>query len=89
MDVPVAFDQNLDVEFHQTFEANEPLMAVHVRIWRGEVAPHEGVARDQELLCRIEEDDVIIAVSRRGDYEQVSGLCFQRFSEKLVRRLEI
>ena len=28
VNVPVSFDQNLDVEFHQPFEAHEPLAAV-------------------------------------------------------------
>jgi hypothetical protein len=32
MNVPVSFDQNLDVEFHQPFKTDEPFSAVHIGI---------------------------------------------------------
>jgi hypothetical protein len=53
VNVPMSFDQNLDVEFHQPFEADEPLPAVHIGIWGRKVTPHEGIARQQHFFFGI------------------------------------
>ena len=68
MDMPVSFDQNLNVEFHQPFETEEPLPAVHVGIGGCKVAPHERIARQQHLLLGVIERDVVVAMSGSRDH---------------------
>ena len=59
----VSFNQNLNVEFHQTFEADEPLVAVYVGVRGGKVASHEGIACQQYLFLGVVQHDVVVAVA--------------------------
>ena len=85
VNVPVSFDKNLDVEFHQPFEAQEPFPAVHVGIGGCKVTPHESIARQQNLLLGIIENNVVVAVAGGRDYLQTSRVASHRFTQQLER----
>src|SRR5205807_7823441 len=85
VNVPVSFDQNVDVEFHQTFQTEEPLPAVHVGIGCREVAPHEGITRQQHLLLRVMERDVVIAVAGSRDHLQVARFGVDGLAQQVIR----
>ena len=69
----VSFNQNLNVEFHQTFEADEPFVAVHIGIRCGKVTPHKGIARQQQLFLGVVQHDVVVAVAGSSDNLQGAG----------------
>ena len=73
MDVTVSLDQNLNIQFHQAFKANQPLSAVHVRIWRCKIASHECIAREQQFFLGIVQNDVVIAMAGCRDYLKPRG----------------
>jgi hypothetical protein len=63
MNMPVSFDQNLNVQFHQPFETEELLPAIHVGSGGCKVTPHERITSQQHLLLGVVERNVVIAVS--------------------------
>src|SRR5439155_25685420 len=89
VNVSVPFDQNLDIKFHQAYEASKPLAAVHVGIGCCEIAPHESVTCQQNLLLSVVERDVVVAVAGRGNYFQRAGLRSVLVAEQFIRRSSV
>ena len=87
--MPVTLNQNLDIQFHEPFEAHQPLPAIDIRIGGCEVAAHEGVARKQHLLLGIVKNDVIVRVAGCGDHLQAAGVGIDVHAQRIVRSHQV
>jgi hypothetical protein len=84
----VTLHQDLDVELEQALECREPAHAVHVRVGRGEVGPHEAVTGQQDAGLGVVEDDVVSAMSRRRQHDQPAVRGRQLRAQRLDRAVE-